>query len=244
MPDTSAKEFYQDNKNIIKSSVDCIVGDKDGREECSITKIKEPHYEELPLPTEDQIDEWKQQFEKNAKEQGIVSNCDGIKIKEGNKNKISKSSTYEDIPPLQDEKKKKGLFRFSKVFNKNHDEKHSNQKTDCINSTKLENNRFSNQNEMINQGESMLNPRDKVKKDDPASKYPFYEELPPVQNSKQSESVHSNKDVTKVDRNSASAAYYHVLEQNPEETNQEIENNEFGPKYFILEKVCFKERVK
>ena len=171
---------------------------------------KEPHYEELPLPDENQINTWREQY----------GDTPARNKTEESKSEPSKGSTYEDIPPLRKEKKGKGIFRFSKAF-KNNDSKDSKQdlKTERTNSTT---------------SESMLNPREKVKRDDPANKYPFYEELPPIRDSKGTESFvaiqHDDQNVQK--DGSLPSPVYHVLE-----TSGNQEKSESGPKYFVLEKV-------
>lgn len=189
---------------------------------------KEPHYEELPLPDEYQINMWKQQAgDKPTRNQ---------KSGEESKREPSKGSTYEDIPPLRKEKKGKGIFRLSKAF-KNNDPKDPKQdlKSDRTSGTTSESDNFSSQNPIPRQ--SMLNPREKVKKDDPANKYPFYEELPPIRDSKRTESFfgvhHGDQSGQKENNGSLSSPMYHVLEGNENQGKTED-----GPKYFVLEKVC------
>lgn len=205
------------NKNRQQETVD-------DRERCTATS-KEPHYEELPLPDENQINTWKEQSGDTPARN---------KTEEESKSEPSKWSTYEDIPPLRKEKKGKGIFRFSKAF-KNNDSKDSKQdlKTDRTNSTNSESDNFSSQDPRIAR-QSMLNPREKVKRDDPANKYPFYEELPPIRDSKRTESFfaiqHGDQNVQK--DGSLPSPVYHVLE-----TSGNQEKSESGPKYFVLEKV-------
>ena len=205
------------NKNKQQETVD------DRQQDTATTK--EPHYEELPLPDENQINTWQEQ----AGDKSTRNQTDG----EESKCEPSKGSTYEDIPPLRKEKKGKGILRFSKAF-KNNDPKDSKQelKTDRTSSTTSESDNFSSQIPR----QSMLNPREKVKKDDPANKYPFYEELPPVRDSKRSESFfevqHGDQSGQKEKNGRLPSPVYHVLEG-----NENQEKGEDGPKYFVLEKV-------
>ncbi len=224
------------------------------KQQCT-SATKDPHYEELPLPDENQINKWKEQSNdrSNNEEQSSKENDNNGKFNQGlntqipdkqeNAHELPKNATYEDIPPLKDEKKRKGIFRFSRAFkNNNSKDSQEESKTDHKNSTNSD--KFSSQNETVNFRQSMLNPRDKVKKDDPAHKYPFYEELPPIRDPKRTESVFAAQlsNEGEQEKNSSSP-YYHVLETNAEQGcgKHKTENKEEPPHYFILEKVCLKQ---
>lgn len=253
----SKQEFDQNNKTIQTPADYALNEDRQqdaikSEQQCT-TATNDPHYEELPLPDENQINKWKQESEQannedpptmdNTKSQ--VINADqalNTKILDEKESK-RKDSTYEDIPPIKDEKKRKGIFRFSKAFKNNDLDSKQESKTDRKDSA--DSGRFSSQNEMTNPRQSMLNPREKVKKDDPANKYPFYEELPPVRDPKRTESFFAvQQGSQKVEDSNSSSPYYHVLETNAEGAehhNEDTENNEDGPRYFILEQVCCKQ---
>ena len=230
------------NQQIQPSAVYATVnkGQQKASKQQATSPAKEPHYEELPLPSDNQINEWKQQADVKTTNNGIINKA--LDMETPNK-QLSKNGIYEDIPPLKDQGNRKGIFRFSKAL-KNNDDKTSKEENKSEANISANSN-SSNQDEMLNRRESMLNPRDKFKKDDPANKYPFYEELPPVKDYKRTESFFATQQnkAKEEDRNS-SLAYYHELEANTEgEINnagkQNDENNEDGPCYFILEKVCF-----
>ena len=237
----NSKEGFDNKNQSIQTTADYATVNKNQQEavkrkqECT-----DPHYEELPLPDENQLNQWKQQAEVKSTNDGNINEAFDIQIPDEHQNKqVSKSATYEDIPPLKDNKRK-GIFRLSKAFkNDGKDIKQESKRDPKISANS---DRFSNQNEMPNIRESMLNPRDKLKKDDPANKYPFYEELPPIRDPKKTESSvdKQQSNVTQPDRNSSSQ-YYHVLEANTEgemcDNSKQNAENEDGPRYFILEKV-------
>lgn len=78
----------------------------------------------------------------------------------------------------------------------------------------------------------LLNPRERSKQDDPANKYPFYEEVaPPVKNRKDSKKSHN------ANGSESSSPYYHELEQTKIESDQKDKTIDDGPEYFVLEKV-------
>ena len=141
---------------------------------------------------------------------------------------------YEELPPVKEEKKRKGLFRLSRA---KHTDTKQETKSDRKNSTNSTGNRFSMRSELAMQ--NMLNPRDRVKKDDPANKYPFYEEVPVVQVGKRAETHVNSQSV----QNGASSPYYHVLEVNDGAVEQRKETTS-APHYFVLEQVCFNEYSK
>lgn len=236
----------------------------------SVASTKEPHYEELPLSdaseintrtllqkSDDKLINTTCQYHTTNKDNanGSFNHAlnDNTKISDQKETKYQagKEPECEELPPLKDKKKLKGFFRLSKAFKDFMDSKQE-VKTDLKNSTKSESKRLSIQSEMP--GQSMLNPRDKAKKDNPAYKYPFYEELPPV-NSRRTESFFEETACRSDQQNAGdrrSSPYYHVLEGNNDtgrDNQVHIENTENGKKsqrhhYFVLEKVGLQKRSK
>ncbi|XP_028410357.1 uncharacterized protein LOC114532970 [Dendronephthya gigantea] len=198
-------------------------------------KNDESHYETVTLPDDTEIERWKlslaQRKSSNGEEQ--------IKNKEMQNNtevsgKISDRKegkhAYEDVPAIQEESKRKGLFRFSKAFKNNDikDPKKEN-KMDRKNSTNSQSAVCASQNEM-------LNPRDKVKQDDPANKYPYYAEVLTRKDSEKKESSVVQGHNQSTQKGDEKAPYYHVLEENSEGAKSDNKDGEQNSHpYFILE---------
>lgn len=200
----------------------------------------DPHYEEVPLPDDNQIQKWKlslAESDKKIKNDKIPDNTEvngkPSDRKESKRDFCKESAyddAYEDIPAIQGERKKKGMFRFSNAFKRNDikDPKPEN-KSDRKNRTKSQRTECSGQNEM-------LNARERVS----VNKYPYYAAVQPVRDSKRTESFiaqNRNRGMQREDEKS-STPYYHVLEGNSEVAtsgDEDVEHN--GHSYHILEQV-------
>lgn len=191
------------------------------------------HYEELPLPKDEKIvNTWNKQLrpdnKANMQSNNEIKHRHQVLISQDQNLSKQEVPTYEDIAPLKNVKKPKLLSLLSKAF-KNHDSKQN--KTDQKNSTKPE--RIAAEHDAFNQRQDMLNPRDKVKNNDPANKYPFYEELPAINKRKTTESFFPMQQCGQSDScKNQPIPFYHVLEE-------ARNNNKDDPHYFVLEKVSF-----